>query len=293
MVSTDMTSQPIVSDNFSESQIVIAGQSGNLKGRLLQPKNGPARAAVIINNATGVPARYYLHFGRWLASQQAVAALVWDYRDFGESGNPRRSSATLANWGVDDATTARRWLKAQFPHLPLWLIGHSLGGLALPFQSELEGIDRVITVAAGPVHLSDHPWRHRLIVGSIWYGHGPLLTKAFGHFPGRRLGLGSDIPGPAFWQWRRWCSRRGSVMVDPHMPPFLGDNLRAPVKLVAFSDDGLVPPPAVWRLGDLMPNAQISRCLIRPHEHGLNKIGHVAFFSPRSRAVWPVVIDES
>ena len=46
-------------------------------------------------------------------------------------------------------------------------------------------------------------------------------------------------------------------------------------------------------LAELMPNAQISRCLIRPHEHGLNKIGHVAFFSPRSRAVWPVVIGES
>lgn len=287
-----MSNPVATADDYCETQVVITGQSGRLQGRLLQPRGQDARAAVIINNATGVPARYYLHFGRWLAGQQGITTLVWDYRDFGESGNPKRSPATLANWGVDDATTARKWLKSQFPNLPLWLIGHSLGGLALPFQPDLEGIDRVITVAAGPVHLSDHPWRHRLIVGSIWYGHGPVLTKMLGHFPGRRLGFGADIPGPAFWQWRRWCSRRGSVMADPLMPPFLGHSLRAPVKLVAFSDDGLVPPPAVWRLADLMPNAEVSRCLIQPNEHGLKKIGHVAFFSPRSRSVWPIVIND-
>ena len=276
--------------DFRELEVKIPGPQGPLKGALMVPVRKDARAVVLINNATGVPARYYASFAKWLAGTQNLITLVWDYRDFGLSGEPERSRATLADWGVEDAAAARGWLRAQFPELPLWLIGHSLGGLALPFQPQLESLSRVITVAAGPVHLSDHPILHRVMVGSTWYGHGPLLTSLMGHFPGKRLGLGANIPGPAYWQWRRWCSRRGSALADPTMPPLAGSSLKAPVTLVAFADDALVPPGAVWWLAEWLPEAQVTRCLIRPQEHGLRRIGHVGAFSPRSRVVWPAII---
>ncbi|MBX3422501.1 MAG: alpha/beta hydrolase [Pirellulaceae bacterium] len=278
-------------NHSNELKVQIPGTGGPLRGSLLTPPSAQPTAAVLICNATGVPARYYLHFARWLAAERGMAALAWDYRDFGESGHPRRSRATLADWGIDDAATARRWLAGRFPGIPIWIVGHSLGGLAMPFQPELEAVDRVITVAAGPVHLSDHPWRHKVLIGSIWHGHGPLLTAMLGHFPGTRLGFGADIPGPAYWQWRRWCSRRGSVMADRTLPPLASDRLRAPVTLVAFSDDPLVPPPAVWRLADLLPQAPVTRRLIRPEEHGLKSIGHVGAFAPRCRSVWPALVE--
>jgi predicted alpha/beta hydrolase len=275
-----------------ESAVEIHGSGTTLKGRLIEPLEGSTVGTLLINNATGVPARFYAPFARWVAASQRRAVLIWDYRDFGESGQPRGSRATMADWGIDDATTVRAWLKARYSELPLWLVGHSLGGLTLPFQAELDKIARVITVASGPVHLSDHPWLHRVAVGSVWYGHGALLTAVLGHFPGRRLGLGADLPGPVFWQWRRWCSQRGSVRVDPTIPPLSSQDLRAPVTLFAFSDDALVPPPAVWRLADWMPAAEITRRLIEPREHGLKRIGHVAAFSPRSRVLWPELMKE-
>lgn len=280
-----------MSKSFSEYDVHIIGEGGALKGKLMEPAADHADAVVLINNATGVPARFYITFARWLAETQRKAALVWDYRDFGASGDPRRSRASLADWGIHDATTVRKWLKQRYPELPLWLIGHSLGGLALPFQPDLQEIDRVITVAAGPVHLSDHPWPEKLVVAAMWYGHGPILTKLLGHFPGSRLGLGADIPAPAFWQWRRWCSQRGSVAADPTAPPLASEKLRAPIKLVAFSDDALVPPRAVWRLGDWLPSSLVQQRLIQPQEHGLKSIGHIAAFSLRSRAIWPTLID--
>lgn len=264
-----------------------------LQGQLLEPQAGQPSGTVLINNATGVPARFYVPFARWLAEAQGKAVLVWDYRDFGASGNPRGSTASLADWGIQDATVARKWLKQRYPELPLWLIGHSLGGLALAFQTDLQQIDRVITVAAGPVHLSDHPWPHRLIVAAMWYVHGPILTKLLGYFPGKRLGLGADIPGPAYWQWRKWCSQRGSVLSDPTAPPLASHNLRAPVTLVAFADDALVPPCAVWRLADWLPASSVERRLIDPKNYGLDRIGHVAAFSPRNRKVWPTMIAEA
>jgi len=274
------------------SLVQIRGTAGVLQGQLMEPLDAQPIGTVLINNATGVPARFYAPFARWLAETQHRATLIWDYRDFGASGDPHGSMATLADWGIDDATVARKWLIQRFPELPLWLIGHSLGGLSLPFQRDLEEIARVITVAAGPVHLSDHPWPHQFLVAAMWYGHGPLLTKLFGHFPGKRLGLGADIPGPAFWQWRRWCSQRGSVTSDPSAPPLASEKLRAPVTLIAFTDDALVPPCAVWRLADWMPRASVQQRLIDPRHYGLECIGHVAAFSPRSRKIWPVMIAE-
>jgi predicted alpha/beta hydrolase len=140
------------------------------------------------------------------------------------------------------------------------------------------------------VHLSEHPWPLRAGIASMWHGHGPLLTAAFGYLPGRRLFLGADIPGPAYWQWRRWCARRGSCLADPGMPPLASGNLTCPVTLVAFADDGMVPARAVWRLSDWMPQAPVTRRLVTPADHGLTAIGHIGAFAGRNRAVWPALL---
>ncbi len=273
---------------ITETRVQIPGPAGTLAGRLIaapQPE-----LAVVVNAATAVPAGYYAAFAHWLAESRRTAVLIWDYRDFGASGQPQRSRATMADWGVHDAAAARGWLAQQLPGLPLWVIGHSLGGLALPFQPGLAGVARVIAVAAGPVHLRHHPWPLRAGIAALWHGYGPLVTGVLGYYPGRRLGLGADVPGPAFRQWRRWCTREGSCLADPAMPPLASDVLRAPVTLVAFADDGMVPPAAVWRLAEWMGPAPVKRRLITPAEHGLHKIGHIAGFAPRNRALWPALI---
>lgn len=273
---------------MTEEQAAIPGPGGQLAARLMGPP-APERA-IVINAATAVPAAYYAPFARWLAEAQNAAVLVWDYRDFAASGDPRRSRATMADWGVHDAAAARGWLAARFPGLPLWVIGHSLGGLALPFQPDLHAVDRAILIAAGPVHLRDHPWPLRAGIAAMWHLHGPAATAALGYFPGRRLMLGADVPGPAFRQWRRWCTTDGSCRADPDMPPLASGTLTCPVTLTAFADDGMVPAQAVWRLGDWMPKAAVTRRLIAPADHGLAHIGHIAAFASRNRAVWPALV---
>lgn len=275
-------------DQLSDTAVSLPGPAGQLAGRLLSVPQ--PRLVVQINAATAVPAGYYAGFARWLAAERQAAVLIWDYRDFGASGDPRHSGATMADWGVHDAAAARAWLRGRFPDLPLWVIGHSLGGLALPFQPDLGTITRVITVAAGPVHLRDHPWPMRAGIAAMWYGHGRALTALLGYLPGRRLGLGADVPAPVFRQWRRWCTRDGSCLADPAMPPLTSAGLRAEVTLLAFADDGMVPPAAVWRLGNWMGKAPITRRLITPAEYGLGSIGHIGAFASRNRAVWPALI---
>lgn len=273
--------QPVVTQ-----EILIDQPGAPLRGVLVLPQDGASRNAVQISPATGVPARYYTAFARWLAGQ-GDAVLVHDYS---HTEAPRRARVTMAEWGARDTTMARDWLRRRHPDLPLWAIGHSLGGLCLPFQGGLAHLSRAICVAAGPVHLSDHPLRDGLGIAAMWYLHGPLLTRALGYFPGARLGFGADIPGPVFWQWRRWCAVRGSCRADPAMPPLTTPGLAAPLTLVAFRDDGLVPAQAVWRLADWMPDAPVQRRLIDPATLGLGHVGHIAAFAPRNAALWPALV---
>jgi len=269
-------------------RIASAGAGAGLAATLIAPPDPVL--AVVINAATGVRAAYYGPFAEWLSHERNAACLIWDYRDFGASGRPHHSNAGMTDWGVTDSNAARSWLQGRFPALPLWVVGHSLGGMALPFQSGLDRIARAITVAAGPGHVSEHPWPFQAQARALWYLLGPASVAALGYLPGRALGLGHDLPAPVFRQWRRWCIDRRSLMGDPDLPPPGRPGLTCPVKLVALADDVMIPPQAVWRLGDWMPAATVTRQVITPADYGLPAIGHIGAFAPRNRALWPDLI---
>lgn len=178
------------------------------------------RAFSVMNNATGVPQRFYRHFATWLAQEQQVTCLTYDYRDFGASaqGPMRHARATMADWGISDAQTARDWATEQAGDLPLWVIGHSLGALMLGYQQGLDRIDRVIGVCSGPVHHTDHPWPYRAQVLALWHLIGPAAVRLSGYVPHQISGLGEDLPGPLFRQWRQWCTTHGFDKTDTTLP---------------------------------------------------------------------------
>jgi predicted alpha/beta hydrolase len=277
--------------DYMQQQFYSGGR--RLAARLYLTRT-PARAVAVLNGATGVPQSYYAAFAQWLAETQNIICMTFDYRDFGASARRdlKTSDATMADWGVHDQQAARDHLSQMFPNLPLWVIGHSLGGLMLAFQRDLDRVDRVITVASGPVNLSDHPFPYRLTALAFWFIVGPLATWLTGYMPGKRLRFGEDIPAGVYWQWRRWCSNRGAFMSDMGDPlplPDLG-GLKAPLKLVAIADDALVPPRCVWRMMEFHQRARKSQLTVVPADYGLDRIGHIAPFASRNRAIWPQLI---
>ncbi|MEL6451699.1 MAG: alpha/beta fold hydrolase [Pseudomonadota bacterium] len=290
-----MFDQAPIQRPITERALAFKSADGaQLVGRVFKP-HGRCFAAVVLNSATGVPQRYYAHFARWLAAERGMACLTYDYRGTGRSacGPTRRSRADMIDWGTSDQIAARHALRRAVPDVPLWIIGHSLGAMLLPNQRDFEGVARVIGVASGMVHHSDHPWPYRALALNLWFGIGPLATALCGYLPGKALRFGEDLPAAAFWQWRKWCTTRDFYAADigPRLPaPAWPSDI--PVRLHAFTDDDLIPPHCVARLAQAFgPTAE--QVTIAPADHGLTRIGHLAAFSRRNRALWPLLLEGS
>lgn len=264
-----------------------------LSAKLYRPTGHPQRV-VIINPATGVAAKFYAGFASWLVATQNAICLTYDYRDFGASAHrhPKLSKATMVDWGVHDQQAARDFAAMEFPDLPIWVVGHSLGALCLPFQRDLERIERVITVGTGPIHVRDHPWPYQAVARGFWFGHVPLATLIAGYMPGKALRIGSDLPSGVYWQWRRWCTRSDFFARDigTQLPYPDWTGLKANMKVVAMADDDLVPPDAVWKLLRFYPAAKKTQLTLRPGDFGLARLGHIQVFAPESQPAWSTLM---
>ena len=274
-------------------RIWIEADGARLAGTLHRPARAAA-VAVVLHGATGVPQGFYQAFAAWLAEARDAVVLTYDYRDFGASatGHPRDSRATLADWGLRDQAAAQAAVEGAAPGLPLWVIGHSLGGLMLPFQPGAGRVDRLIAVASGPNHVSDHPWSYWPMALSFWHGHGYLATRAMGYLPGKLGGLGEDLPAGVYLQWRRWCTTPGFYRSDigTHLPAPDWAALRAPARLVAVSDDQLIPPATMVRMDAIYPAADKTHVTVRPSDAGLRGLGHIGVLARRNAAIWPKLI---
>ncbi|MCB1389924.1 MAG: alpha/beta hydrolase [Rhodobacteraceae bacterium] len=216
--------------------------------------------------------------------------LTWDYRDFGASGSPRGSTARMSDWVLRDPVSVRAAMRTRFPGLPVWVIGHSLGGMAVGFQDDIGSVERVITVAAGHGHFSDHPPSMKVRAWLLWHVLGPLSTTLLGYLPARRLGLGQDLPKGVFWQWRKWLLDRGALPADPDLGGLRQPGIAGPLTTIAIEDDDMLPPATVHKMAAWHPAATIEYRLLRPADHGLPRIGHIHPFHSRNAVLWPSMI---
>ncbi len=289
--SEPLIAAPVTGLTAGANPISIRSSGATLTGALFMPDTPPV-AAIVLHGAVGVPAGYYRAFATWLATQ-GCACLTYDYRDFGASqtAHLRRSTASLQVWGLSDQPAALGALRDHLPGVPVWVIGHSLGGTMLGFHP-MDGVARVITVASGLVTLADHPWPYRAFAAWFWHGLPRLATAVLRYLPGRLLRMGPDLPSGVYRQWRRWCLRPGFWQGDVGhtLPAPDPARIRCAMKIVAIADDVVVPPVAVWRLMALYPRATKRQLTLRPADHGLRSIGHIAAFSRANAVVWPAII---
>ncbi|MGB1214003.1 MAG: alpha/beta fold hydrolase [Pikeienuella sp.] len=276
-------------------EVEIQADGARLAARIYETAT-PPKGVALIHPATGAPQKIYRAFAQWVVEQQGVTVVTYDYRDFAASaplGVPlRASTADKHAWGVLDQSAAVDFAAGLAGGDNLTVIGHSLGGMTTPLHPNADKISRMIVVASGPAYWSHHPFPYVLFVMLFWFVIGPLATWGLGYTPGRRLGLGADLPAGVFWQWRRWCLTRGFYRPDVgvKLPATDFRNMKARLKLVSLTDDVMIPPKFVAGLADFYKAAEVSHLILSPQDGGGGTIGHFGAFLPHHKAIWPKIM---
>lgn len=255
------------------------------------------RAIIVLPCAMGVKQDFYFPFAQFLA-QQDIAVLTFDYRGMGASvpacfkRSLRGFKANLFDWAELDYNAALREARSWHSDLPLFVVGHSLGGQLPGLVPDNHLIDGIVTVAAGSGYWRDNAPQLKRMVWMMWYFAVPFYTRLFGYFPGKKLRKVGNLPKGVIYQWSRWCRSPHYVVDDAGEPLRSGyDRLRVPLLSMSFSDDEMMSRRSIESMIGIYRNAEVEHRRIEPAEVGTARIGHFGFFRPQFQAtLWQQVL---
>lgn len=264
-----------------------------LEGQLYRPSVA-ARGAVLLGGATGVPQGFYAAYARWLAARGLVS-FTFDYRGIGRSRQSalKDDPARMRDWGRLDLPAALETLAAHAPDLPLYLIGHSVGGQMLGLMPNHHRLQKAVMLASGFGYWGNMSPAYGQMVRALVGGLGPLMYRSLGYAPNRALGWGENLPRGVAADWFSWCRRPdyyAELLRD--QPGQVFTAVRMPVLSLAFSDDPIATPANVTAQLAVYPHAQLARHTVRPEAFGRRRIGHLHFFSSKMpEALWRLPLD--
>ena len=271
---------------------VAALDDVSLRATLFEPDE-PPRAAVVMSGATAVPRGYYAAFASYLASGGA-AVVTYDYRGSGEEPAAlRRSRARMRDWGELDAPGVIAWLRARYPELPLYLVGHSFGGHALLIAPNNHLISRAVTIASFLGYWGNCAFPDNYRIYALMKFAVPIGTALFGYSPGSRMGFGEDLASGVALEWRRWVLRPRYFLDDPTMLSLRnGANYRGVLVMLALTDDRWATHAAIEGLASAFTGTAPCIRTVDPAAYGSRGAGHMGFFrSANGPALWPIVRD--
>ncbi|CDG82708.1 alpha/beta hydrolase family protein [Janthinobacterium agaricidamnosum] len=263
-----------------------------LRAYRYQPQQ-QVRAEVVIGPAIAVPQVFYTLFAGHLAS---LGYRVWtfDYRGIGasRSGSLRHCQADLLTWVEQDLNAMVLHASRQVEEVPLFLLGHSLGGQTAPFLPAIRQVAGLINISVGSGAVRHNQPAMRRSAQLLWHVLAPVLCPLFGYFPGKRIGVVGDLPRGVMLQWRRWCLAH-DYMLDGE-PGARAAYARAsyPVLSLFFSDDELLAEAGSRMLHDAYTGTEVDYRPLSPAQFDLPRIGHFGFFKQeQEKILWPLVAD--
>jgi uncharacterized protein len=241
-----------------------------LFGTLTVPAGGAARAAVLIIPGSGpvdrdgtskaapqVPPVYKMWAER--LGDAGIGALRYDKRYLTHTDIDTVTLDQEAQ--IADAIAALRYLRTQVPGKPIFVIGHSEGGMMAPLVAERTGAAAgVIVINAAQFPIDE------LVVEQVKAGGAPqeyvdAETKVFarikdGSFPVKGVLHGA---GQNYWkQWIKYSTESTATL----------SRLKVPVLLVQSMEDETLPGPTLERNVKALrsvKNAQLR--LLKGHDH--------------------------
>jgi acylglycerol lipase len=219
------------------------------------------RAVMLVVHGLGEHSGRYLHLGSHF-SERGFVVLALDYRGHGRSDGPRVHVECFDEF-VEDLALLRDKARAEYPSLPLLLVGHSQGGLVV-LRSALQSPEALAGAIVSSPLLGVHPSSRP----------GPLLEAASRVLsslaPGLRVPNNVDARlvsrDPSVVEaYRRdpLVSRRVSSRWFTSLLEAIDDTferapwLRVPLLLMSSGGDRLVDPEAAARWASRAPSGLV------------------------------------
>ncbi|GAA0399484.1 alpha/beta fold hydrolase [Brevundimonas terrae] len=270
-----------------------AADGYELAGRLIA---GPApRMAVLVSSGTGYPLGFYERIARFMA-EHGAAVLTYDFRGIGQSAPDtlKGSPIDYPDWGRLDMPAALETLKAAAPDLPVFHIGHSIGGSFIGFMPNHADIAKHAFVSVGSGYWPHHHRSYRPSVLFFWFGFGPLHLMRHGFIKQGKLWTGTHLPPKVFKTWRRWCMTPdffGSDLKSGKLDPHHYNDVTSPVRSWLFSDDPIATPRASQTVRNTLPNAHYETVLKTPADYGRPRIGHEGAVRKGMEPLWQEILE--
>ncbi|PQZ87329.1 alpha/beta hydrolase [Arthrobacter sp. MYb227] len=279
----------------SETIKITCSDEYVLTGDHFRPVDSPVRGIVVIAGATGVLAKYYHRYAKFLA-EHGYCAITFDYRGIGASAPTtlRGFHARWYEWGYQDVNAALRWARENYPNVEMQVIGHSFGGFGVGLAEESRWLTRILTVGAQHAYLPDYAASHRREFVTRWHLQMPLIALLHGYVDGKARGWLEDIPRGVALDWAR--SRKNFVKIRPRS---VSERLRAhqqaltaKILAVAATDDPFATVAAMNRTLAYTPRAAGQIARLEPQAYDLSELGHFALFHSRfSDTFWTQTLD--
>jgi len=168
----------------------------NIFTRSWRPEGTAPRAVVVISHGFNSHSGHYIGFAEQLV-QSGLAVHALDHRGRGKSDGERFYVDHISEY-VNDLATFINLVKGREPGLPVFLLGHSAGGViactyALEHQAEITGLicesfafrvpapDFVLAVVKGLSHLAPHA--HVLKLPNEGFSRDPKVVQALNDDP--------------------------------------------------------------------------------------------------------------
>ncbi|WP_313810357.1 alpha/beta fold hydrolase [Glutamicibacter sp.] len=240
-----------------------------------EPATAP-KGVLLVHPATATPQGFYKGFAQY-AARAGYTVITYDYRGTGVSGVPKdHRSIRMRDWIQQDVAAVSHWAAEHYPQLAHFAVGHSVGGHALVLNYGTENLRGAVIVASHVAAIRTiKPVGERLRVMLILNLIGPAASRVAGYMPGRRLGLGEDIPIAALLEWSRWTRKRDYFFDDPSMQAQeRAAQMTVPVLAMGASDDPWASPRQMDLLTGRLRSAPVQRMTLSPEQLGVQRIGH-------------------
>ncbi len=245
---------------------------------------------IVVAAATGVPQGFYRRFSVYMQNA-GYGVLTFDYRGIGASAPVRLRGfdANFLDWARLDLAGAVSWAREQGDVI---VVGHSFGGQAyglLPPEPALRGLVAFGTGNGWHGHMA---FAEGLKARLMWHVLGPPLTRAYGYFPSKLLGLGEPLPVGVFEHWKRWCAREPHWFADASLDAQSAfDKITTPVVSYNVSDDAWAGPTSGRSFFSHYRHASLELRAPSPQDLGLESMGHMGYFRASAEAkLWPEVL---